>query len=252
MNSSPVPTRCRNGTVPPAMAGLRLRPLALLLWLLWLAAGAPPVSAAELRIGDGSGAPGMTVFIPVSLSAGAGQAVAAQFEIIYDSTRLRADGAVLGPQAPGLSLGSHELKPGTRRVLAYSSKSEPSPDGVLLSIPFNILSGATSGPVTLSLTNALLSDKQGQRVASVKLVPGQLTISATPATRFTSVLFDTTRQLRFELSAADGKSCVLQISPDLKLWQPLSTNVAVNGVIRAIDPSPARDAARFYRALQLP
>jgi hypothetical protein len=49
-----------------------------------------------------------------------------------------------------------------------------------------------------------------------------------------------------------GQACIVEVSSDLRRWQPLSTNTAVPGGTAVIDPQALSAAARFYRARTAP
>jgi hypothetical protein len=51
------------------------------------------------------------------------------------------------------------------------------------------------------------------------------------------------------LQAQRNHTYVIQASSDLKSWQPISTNMAVNGVIQIMDPHASDYPVRFYRAV---
>ncbi len=46
-----------------------------------------------------------------------------------------------------------------------------------------------------------------------------------------------------------GESTVIESSPDLATWSPIATNVPPGNAFTFVDPSPATNAARFYRAV---
>jgi subtilisin family serine protease len=52
-----------------------------------------------------------------------------------------------------------------------------------------------------------------------------------------------------QLLAQRNYTYVIEASADLTTWQPISTNAALNGVIRITDSDATRHAVRFYRAV---
>ncbi len=53
---------------------------------------------------------------------------------------------------------------------------------------------------------------------------------------------------RLRLHGHLGRTCVLEVSEDLRVWQPLSTNLVVAGGCRVEDPAPGPN--RFYRVAE--
>jgi hypothetical protein len=58
------------------------------------------------------------------------------------------------------------------------------------------------------------------------------------------------REPQLELRGLPDRAYYLQASPDLKDWQTISTNIAVNGVVRIDDPTIGQGAGRYYRAVK--
>ena len=149
-------------------------------------------AAAELKVSAGSGSPGSSVPIPVSLASDT-PVLALQFDLAYPPASLISDGAVLSDPASGLTLVSRETSPGHRRVIIYSPLSKPLPNGPLVSIPFNIASDAASGTAKLSLDTVILADAQFQQVASILETDGALTITSESASPGSPVSCSTQR-----------------------------------------------------------
>jgi hypothetical protein len=53
-------------------------------------------------------------------------------------------------------------------------------------------------------------------------------------------------------NAPANVSFILQATADFAVWMPIATNQTENGVATAVDPEPAIDPSRFYRALITP
>ncbi|MBI3415833.1 MAG: M36 family metallopeptidase [Verrucomicrobia bacterium] len=58
-----------------------------------------------------------------------------------------------------------------------------------------------------------------------------------------------TGALRLQLQGESGREYIVEASSDLKNWQPVSTNVAAEGVIDIVDPQANKVPFRYYRAL---
>jgi uncharacterized delta-60 repeat protein len=56
--------------------------------------------------------------------------------------------------------------------------------------------------------------------------------------------------VRVVFPAVAGRSCVLEASADLRVWQPLATNVAVGATVEFTDATRDQFAHRFYRLRQ--
>jgi hypothetical protein len=56
---------------------------------------------------------------------------------------------------------------------------------------------------------------------------------------------------RFQLRAAGqaDQTYVIERSEDLRIWAPVSTNVATSSVVRYVEPLSSAGAFRFYRAI---
>ncbi|MBL9128217.1 MAG: hypothetical protein JNL97_11240 [Verrucomicrobiales bacterium] len=55
-------------------------------------------------------------------------------------------------------------------------------------------------------------------------------------------------RFRFEVQAPGARQVKAEASHNLKDWEPLGTQVPINGTVSFSDPNPASDPARFYRA----
>jgi hypothetical protein len=164
---------------------------------------------------------------------------------------LASDGAVVAAALDRIQVASRELSPGVRRVLIFTQDSQPLPNGALLNLPFSIAANASAGTTTLSLGEVLISNPQFGPVPSTATA-GAITITSGQTAEFKSALFDKTGVFQLELSATAGRSYRIELSPDLKTWSPLVTELAVNSLLRVADTNTVRSPARFYRALTLP
>lgn len=55
-------------------------------------------------------------------------------------------------------------------------------------------------------------------------------------------------KFRFEVQAPGARQVKAEASHNLKDWEPLGTQVPINGTVSFSDPNPASEPARFYRA----
>jgi hypothetical protein len=68
--------------------------------------------------------------------------------------------------------------------------------------------------------------------------------------QFTSVNFLTNGQFQLQFAGVPGSNYVLQASPDLFNWTPISTNPAVSNLLYLVDPTATNFPQRFYRVQQ--
>jgi hypothetical protein len=59
-----------------------------------------------------------------------------------------------------------------------------------------------------------------------------------------------TEAAQLELRGLPDRLYILQASPNLSDWQNISTNLAVDGVVRIADPTIGQESQRFYRAIK--
>ena len=102
--------------------------------------------AAGLSLGQGSGAPGDKVEIPVTLSGGGSIPCALSMDISYDTQALYFEGVEAGPAgtAAGKQTISNIPKPGVVRVAIYGLNQTPVQDGTVAKLTFSISTGASS------------------------------------------------------------------------------------------------------------
>src|SRR5262249_44571554 len=73
-----------------------------------------------------------------------------------------------------------------------------------------------------------------------------------PVTSFAVASALVNGQLRVRISGAPGRQCRLDWTTDLKVWQPVLTNSAPDGVIDYAVPIASLGLRGFYRAVLLP
>jgi hypothetical protein len=190
--------------------------------------------------------PATTVRLPISLRSDI-PAVALQFDLSYDPTRLRSAVPAPGSALAGHALESTELGPGSRRILLYSLANAPLGSGTIASLPLTVASAAAEGVVTLTLTNVVLATPAGTRIVPLTLGAGQVTISlGSPARLELSVAGDRTATLR--VNGSIGRSYVIQASGELSTWVSISTNLLPTGTANYQDLTAPAHSVRFYRA----
>ena len=216
--------------------------------LLLIGLAAPRGFAGPLlSIGVGTGSAGGTVAVPVSLS-GAASAVAAQFEVAFDPTKLSVGTPSVAPSVPGHLVFGQPTN-GTVRVVIYSLANAPITNGVLINLPFTVAAKAGSGRFALELRNGMLADANAARLAPVQLASGSITVVASGAPSLSSLARSTSGLVTFLLTGTSEQNYVIQASTNLVNWVPVSTNVTLGGTAQVTDSSAGAFRARFYRAL---
>lgn len=165
----------------------------------------------------------------------------------------------LGPSAaPGVAL--NDTLPGGFAVVSTS----PSQGSILQAggaLTWNVGNLAAGASASLALVT---SPAQGGNFINVASVSGAVTdqnpgndssqINVTVTVPIRTVLSGTITNGLFQLTVAAPANniYVIQASPDLNLWLPVSTNSpAADGTITFIDPRSPSGSTRFYRAVQL-
>ncbi len=212
------------------------------------------LAGAELSVGVTNGTPGQTVLVPINF-ASSDAAVAVQLEVRFDGAKL-----VSGAATGGNALNQHLVASaapanGTRRLVIYSLSNSPLKNGVLVNLPFTILSTAAEGVASISITNALLVNTNGAQIAPVNLTSGSLAIiRSTPAmpARLGSLVRARDGRVQLQLIGTAGRSYVIQASTNLVQWIPLSTNAVAGGSVDFVDTTAVDLKQRFYRAILAP
>ena len=137
--------------------------------------------AATLTVGQNSAIPTQTgVSVPVSLSSGTGEEVAAiQFDILFDYAILALTDVTAGPAASsaGKDISFSTVEPGRVRVIIAGLNQNVISDGAIANALFNVNRNAPGGEQSLSLSGVLLSDPNGVAVPS-EGVSGRISIAA--------------------------------------------------------------------------
>lgn len=164
----------RFGTLILLVAALGLAP----------ARAAAQGGSATLSAGSGSGQPGQSVTIPISLtSQGGAQVAGVNFDLNFDEKRLSVSSVTAGSAATaaGKSVSSSEPSPGKLRVIVFGVNQNVIGSGTIVNITFSILGSAAPGTVNLTFSNTAATDPSGNSVP-VNTQAGSVTVNAPPAT----------------------------------------------------------------------
>jgi hypothetical protein len=212
----------------------------------WMAATLAPATraATQLSLDEVHGAPGSKVEIPIRLTSDTAIG-AAQFDLQFQTDRVKFEGAAAAGSL--YAVRSTPLGAGRWRVVLYSLSSKRLTNGVLARLAASIPADAPTGPSAVALSNAELASDLAAPIAGVQLVSGQVIIGSEAPPRFTATRLLSAGQIQVVLSAASGRSYVLQSSSNLRDWSNLSTNVAVAGAVTL--NLNAANQHQFYRAV---
>jgi hypothetical protein len=199
----------------------------------------------QLSVGNVTAPTGSTISVPASLSSDT-NIVAAQYDVLFNSTALNSSDSTPGNVQPNHSVSSSLVSPTARRVVLYSSANAALTNGVLANLIFSVATNAPLGVTSLTLTNVIFSNAQGNRVQPVTLVPGLITISPAPGI-FDSVVLSTNGVVQFQITGTPNISYIIQASANLQQWTDASTNIAIGGIINFVDPQANQFRYRFYR-----
>jgi len=129
-----------------------------------------PVAAQTLSVSGGSGAPGSTVALSISLSSsGSTQLAGVQWDLTYPSTVLSpAPGTYwargTAATAAGKQASCNLVKPGDIRCLVTGFNSTSIQDGVLATVTLQISASTTSTSAQVNLTGTSGTDSSGSPI----------------------------------------------------------------------------------------
>jgi uncharacterized repeat protein (TIGR03806 family) len=103
-----------------------------------------------------------------------------------------------------------------------------------------------------TLTNSAAVDANAWETGFIDSVVGTAQFTIIPGIYFTSPGGFTNGMFQMAFAAPVGSNYVLQVSTDLMLWTPISTNTPANSPFVLTDPAAPGASERFYRVLQEP
>jgi hypothetical protein len=200
----------------------------------------------QLQVVPATSPAGSTAAIPLSLNSDSA-VTAFQVDLLLSSPAV-----TLLAATPAGNLTTHAadvalIAPGVYRVITYSVFNAPIPNGTVLTLAAAISPLASNGPVSITLTNALVSTPSALALANVTLSPGTLTIGAAAANIHLSNLAIAGGQFQFQVSGVTGSSFVVESSTDLKTWTTLTTQPVSGPVNPVSTPAPLTNKRQFFR-----
>jgi len=216
-------------------------------FLLTITARAEPT----LSVGNTFGVPGSTGIVPNVFTSDT-NIVALQYDLIFEPARLTAGPATGGDALANHLLGSSSPGPGIRRVLVYSLSNARLTNGVLADLVFSIATNAPTGTTSITLTNAIFANEQGERVEAVRLISGTLVVAVAIPAHLGAIVVSTNGQARFQITGTENRRYLIQASTNLVQWTDLSTIAAAPGAVEFTDSTATNFSFRFYRAVLAP
>lgn len=197
-----------------------------------------------LTLGTVPAYPGTTAVVPTSLRQ-ASIAVAAQFDVAFNSSKVTALEPALDFRLTNHVLRSRQIAPGVRRVLIYSlsNSAMARTNLALASLPFTVAPNEFVGSGAISPTNVILARVDGQAMPPPTLLSGAI------FTRPVSFLPNGTAQ--FFLPSEPDRTYLIQASSDLQSWADLVQTNAVSSFLNLIDADAPLYPQRFYRSVPL-
>ncbi|MBL9136994.1 MAG: hypothetical protein JNK85_14075 [Verrucomicrobiales bacterium] len=253
---SPSTVRPRSGTLGRLLdnSGYRmhrfesgLEVLAILVATLVSSAGH---AATLIALGTAGAGPGETAMVPVRLQSDSAQ-VALQFDIRFDPAQLRPGTALTLSGATTTVALSSSPQAGLQRIVVYTRDGSALGTGDIANLTWYVPPNAGPSQATLSVTNAIVSDRSATAAPVVSTSNGVITIRSDTA----PVLQDATvvaGQFVVRLLGQSGKPYRLQSSSDLIQWNEVGQGSPVDGVMTFRDPILPNRNQRFYRAQSLP
>jgi hypothetical protein len=205
----------------------------------YLASAFIPAADTSLTVSSAPGYPGTSTPIPVLLRDST-NAVATQFDVTFNSSKVSADAAVNKAGAANHIVKSREIAPGVRRVIAYSLRNDTLSNSAIAVIPFHLAptEHVSSGP--LVPTRATLANNVGSRISPVTLNSGQ--IFARPVNRRDDGIVD------FFMPARADEKYLIQATTNFVNWENISTNIAISDFMQLVDLDGPNYPFRFYRS----
>ncbi len=150
----------------------------LMAGLFSLAVSAVAWSDATITVGDGSGQPGNTVTLNISLSSSPQNVVGTDFTLTYDTDMLDFQSMAIGSAASAASkmLSSNEPSDGTVKAVVFGLNTTAIADGVIATITFTVNSNAANGDTAITVSSVNCTDADANSVAATG-VNGTVTVS---------------------------------------------------------------------------
>ena len=216
-------------------------------------AATPPAAAVGLDADRVELWPGERVTVRVRLAHPPTGLSGLSFQLRYPAHALRLvapDTLQPGPAVPaGVAvLLTADEEAGLVRFAAAGTAAWANSDAPVLELTFEarLSPGLTTWAVSVESGQAAWD--RGYEVAALAPVALEL---RSRAPRLESVTLTEQDGVQLELSTEPGLTYRLEVSEDLRTWEPLSTHVGTGQALRLVDPETSRPA-RFYRLVVVP
>jgi hypothetical protein len=212
---------------------------------LFVIASAEALAAVQMQVGSVSGPAGTSVSVPISLQSDT-PVTAFQVDIVANPPVITFDAATdvesLATHVADVGL----VAPGVFRVLTYSVFNAPIPNGLVLTLQAAISPLATNGPVSLVLSNAIISSPSGVAIANSTVAAGTLNVGAVSSLRLSNFSL-TGGNLQFQVSGLSGSSFTVESSIDLASWKTFATRQVSAATASFSSAVPVGDKRQFFR-----
>jgi len=200
----------------------------------------------SVSVGNVPGFPGTTVPVPVSLRQRGGSAVAAQFDVAFNSGKVSALEALRGERLTNHVIRSRQIAPGVERVLIYSlaGAAMGGTNVAMANIPFRIAPTEFIGSGPLKPGNVVLAGSDGAQLGEASLSTGAIFV------RSVNPLPD--GQVQLFLQSTQDQRYAIQVTTNLVDWTNFSTNTATGNFMNLLDSEASGSPFRFYRWRLLP
>lgn len=149
--------------------------LALCLLLMTGLAAMPAMAAPDLFAGTGSGEPGQSVLIPVTVDTD-GSVAALQLDLSFDASLLSVTGSVAGGALADHVFDWQEVAPGQVRLIFTTASASALSNGVLATLTLLIDDEAEPGTIPLMLDSVVQSDALSILVNPTGLTDGSVEV----------------------------------------------------------------------------
>jgi hypothetical protein len=177
-----------------------------------------PANAATLAVGNGTGATGQAVEIPIQLtSTGTASPAGIQLDLSFDATKLTFTSSRIGPQSTsaGKSLSQNTLANGNERLLITGFNQNTISNGVVAYATFTLGAQFTSGASLITPLNCSATGGSGHfgvtNVADVQLMINEALGKAPPVDDLVGNGVVNVADVQIVINAALGLGCVIPV-----------------------------------------
>jgi len=202
-------------------------------------------AAVQLQVSAAAGPAGSSVGIPIALQSDT-PVTAFQVDILANPPVLSFDAATEADALTTHVADVGQVAPGIYRIVTYSVFNAPLPNGTVLTLQAAISPLATNGPVSLVLSNAIVSSPSGVAIANPAVASGTLNIGTVSSLRLSNFSLSG-GNLQFQVTGLSGPSFTVESSTDLANWKTFATRQASTTTASFSSTVPVGDKRQFFR-----